>query len=75
MIFVVGLAVASCAEKQVILNVTEPCDVLVYIPDAPTDVNAIIVDRAKDTAIGLARHKERFKVFECPLPIDESQVS
>ncbi|MEO9611876.1 MAG: hypothetical protein ABJG86_11045 [Nitratireductor sp.] len=44
---------------------TEPCDVLVAIPDAPPSVNRILVDRARPTAIGLARHKSRVAHYGC----------
>lgn len=46
-------------------QVTEPCDVLVAIPDAPPAVNRILVDRARSTAIGLARHKSRVAHYGC----------
>ena len=54
------LAGASCATTGI-----QPCDVLVNIPDAPPQVNKILVSEARPTAIGLARHKERYKFYKC----------
>jgi len=45
--------------------VTDPCDVLVVIPDAPADVNRILVERARPTALGLAKNKLRVEKYRC----------
>ena len=56
------LAAASC---QSVPAVTQPCDVLVDIPDAPPDVNRILVERARPTAQGLAKNKLRIQKYGC----------
>lgn len=53
--------VAACSSPRL----TDPCDVLVKIPDAPPAVNAILVQRAKPTAMGLAMHRGRFQKYGC----------
>lgn len=55
-------AASGCAHKPA---VTEPCDLLVNIPDAPPDVNRILVQRARPTAQGLAQHKLRRQQYRC----------
>lgn len=44
---------------------TDPCDVLVAIPDASPHVNAVLVRDARPTAEGLARHKGRVTKYGC----------
>ena len=44
---------------------TDPCDILVVIPDAPTHVNALLVRDARPTAEGLAKHKGRVAHYGC----------
>jgi hypothetical protein len=39
--------------------------VLVDIPDAPPDVNRILVERARPTAQGLAKNKLRVQKYGC----------
>lgn len=56
------LAAASACSTA---GVTQPCDVLVAIPDAPPAVNAMIVRDARATATGLARHKGRVQRYGC----------
>lgn len=56
------LAAAGC---QTAPRVTEPCDLLTVIPDAPPAVNAVLVRDARPTALGLARHKARVKAYRC----------
>lgn len=55
------LAAASCQTAAV----TDPCDVLVAIPDAPPAVNRILVEQARPTAQALARHKGRVERYGC----------
>jgi hypothetical protein len=45
--------------------VTDPCDILVVIPDAPAHVNALLVRDARPTAEGLAKHKGRVAHYGC----------
>lgn len=59
--FALCLAAAGCQTPPV----TEPCDLLTVIPDAPPAVNAVLVRDAKPTARGLARHKARVKKYRC----------
>lgn len=60
MVCALFLAVA-CSQTAL----TNPCDVLVVIPDAPPDVNRILVERARPTAQGLAMNKGRVKKYGC----------
>jgi len=53
---------AACSQTA---KLTDPCDVLVVIPDAPAEVNRILVDRARPTAQGLAKHKLRVQKYGC----------
>ena len=53
---------AACSRTA---KLTDPCDVLVAIPDAPAEVNRILVDRARPTAQGLAKHKLRVQKYGC----------
>lgn len=55
-------AASGCASRPA---VTDPCDVLVAIPDAPADVNRILVKRARPTAQGLAQNKLRREKYHC----------
>lgn len=54
------LAGASCTS---IPSATEPCDLLVKIPDAPVEVNRILIEKARPTAVGIAQHKLRYKKY------------
>lgn len=56
------LAAASC---QTVPSATAPADVLVCIPKAPPEVNAMLVDKARPTAAGLARHMQRTARWGC----------
>jgi len=56
------LAGVSC---QTLPVVTDPCDVLVVIPDAPAHVNALLVRDARPTAEGLAKNKGRVERYRC----------
>lgn len=59
MISVLCLA-AACSQ-----SVTQPCDLLVVIPDAPPAVNRILVEQARPTAQGLAKNKGRVEKYGC----------
>lgn len=54
--------VAACSQTT---KGIEPCDVLVNIPDAPAEVNTILVQKARPTAQGLAQNKLRVKKYKC----------
>ncbi len=56
------LAGAACQSRPA---VTDPCDVLVVIPDAPAHVNALLVRDARPTAEGLAKNKGRVTKYNC----------
>jgi len=56
------LAVAGCLSSPA---VTDPCDILVVIPDAPAHVNALMVRDARPTAEGLAMNKGRVAHYGC----------
>jgi len=56
------LAGASCTTSNAYI---QPCDVLVFIPNAPPHVNKILLSDALDTAKGIAKHKTRYKDNKC----------
>ncbi len=62
MLFAACLVVAGCQTRP---SVTEPCDVLVVIPDAPEHVNRLLVTDARPTAQGLAMHRQRVQLYGC----------
>lgn len=53
-------AVSGCSP-----TVTNPCDILVDIPEAPADVNRILVSRARPTAEGIAKNQKRVVRYGC----------
>jgi len=60
MVSVPFLAGASCTSVP---SATQPCDILVNIPNAPQEINRILIDKARPTAIGLAQHKLRYEKY------------
>lgn len=56
---------ALCSAAACSPTVTQPCDLLVPIPDAPPAVNRILVEQARPTAVALAQHRGRVKRYGC----------
>lgn len=67
-LFAFFLVVVSTSGCTTVKAGVQPCDVLVYIPPAPPEINRILVKEARPTAIGIARHSERFKEYKCTKP-------
>jgi len=59
-LFALCLAAASCSPTGLV----SPCDVLVVIKPLPA-TNAYLVQNDREAAVGLARHKERTKLYQC----------
>lgn len=55
-------SVAACQTPKAL---TEPCDVLVVIPDAKPSTNSYLVKNDRPVAVGLARNKLRVDEYGC----------
>ena len=55
----------SAAACQTPAALTEPCDVLVVIPDAKPSTNSYLVKNDRPVAVGLARNKLRVDKYGC----------
>lgn len=56
-----AFSVAACQTK----SLTEPCDVLVVIPDAKPATNSYLIKNDRPVAVGLAQHKLRVQEYKC----------